>query len=175
MSFVHLHTHSEYSLLDGANRIGDLLRRAAEYEMPALALTDHGCMFGTWEFLQQAKKTGVKPIAGMEAYVAPGDRRDRSGGRDERAYYHLVLLARDAEGYRNLVKLTSIGYREGFYHRPRIDREVLAAHSKGLIVSSACMAGEVARHLADGDRKRARETAAWYAELFDGQIGRAHV
>ena len=169
MSFVHLHTHSEYSLLDGANRIGDLLRRAAEYEMPALALTDHGCMFGTWEFLQQAKKTGVKPIAGMEAYVAPGDRRDRSGGRDERAYYHLVLLARDAEGYRNLVKLTSIGYREGFYHRPRIDREVLAAHSKGLIVSSACMAGEVARYLADGDRKRARETAAWYAELFQGR------
>jgi DNA polymerase III subunit alpha len=169
MSFVHLHTHSEYSLLDGANRIGDLLTRAAEYEMPALALTDHGCMFGTWDFLQQAKKTGVKPIAGMEAYVAPGDRRDRSGGRDERAYYHLVLLARDAEGYRNLVKLTSIGYREGFYHRPRIDREVLAAHSNGLIVSSACMAGEVARHLMDGDRKRAKDVAAWYAELFQGR------
>ncbi|HUF12510.1 MAG TPA: DNA polymerase III subunit alpha [Longimicrobiales bacterium] len=169
MSFVHLHTHSEYSLLDGANRIGDLLERAREYEMPALALTDHGCMFGTWEFLQQAKKAGVKPIAGMEAYVAPGDRRERSGNRDERAYHHLVLLARDAEGYRNLVKLTSIGYREGFYHRPRIDREVLAAHSGGLIVTSACMAGEVARHLAEGDRARARDVAAWYAELFDGR------
>jgi len=169
MSFVHLHTHSEYSLLDGANRIGDLIARAKEYEMPALGLTDHGCMFGAWEFLQQSKKAGLKPIVGMEAYVAPGDRRVRSGNRDERAYYHLVLLARDLEGYRNLIKLTSIGYREGFYHRPRIDREVLARHSDGLIVSSACMAGEVARHLMDGQAAAACEAAEWYANLFDGR------
>ena len=170
MSFVHLHTHSEYSLLDGANRISDLVRRTQEFEMPALALTDHGCLFGAWTFHKAARQAGIKPIIGMEAYVAPGDRRDRSrGGQGERAYYHLVLLARDREGYQNLVKLSSIGYTEGFYHRPRIDREVLARHAGGLIVSSACMAGEVARHLLGGDRAGAREAASWYANVFDGR------
>jgi len=185
MSFVHLHTHSEYSLLDGANRIGDLIRRAQEFEMPALALTDHGCMFGAWEFREKSRRAQLKPILGMEAYVAPGDRRARaprsaadiarSGGvgvggeaADEK-YYHLVVLARDAEGYRNLVRLTSIGYLEGFYHRPRIDREVLAAHSAGLVVTSACMAGEVARHLMAERWDAAREAAAWYANVFDGR------
>ncbi|MGD8322483.1 MAG: DNA polymerase III subunit alpha, partial [Gemmatimonadota bacterium] len=167
MSFVHLHTHSEYSLLDGANRIGDLVRKAQEFEMPALALTDHGCMFGAWTFYKVATKAGIKPIVGMEAYVAPGDRRDRSrSGQGERAYYHLVLLARDLQGYRNLVKLSSIGYTEGFYHRPRVDREVLAQHREGIIVSSACMAGEVARHLLADDREGAREAASWYADVF---------
>ena len=170
VSFVHLHTHSEYSLLDGANRIRDLVRRAQELEMPALALTDHGCMFGAWSFHKAATKGGIKPIIGMEAYVAPGDRRDRSrSGQGERAYYHLVLLARDLQGYRNLVKLSSIGYTEGFYHRPRIDREVLARHHEGIIVSSACMAGEVARHLLADDPDAAREAATWYANLFDGR------
>ncbi len=170
MSFVHLHTHSEYSLLDGANRIDDLVRRAKEYEMPGLALTDHGCMFGAWTFHKKARKEGVKPIIGMEAYVAPGDRRDRSrSGQGERAYYHLVLLARDLQGYKNLVKLSSIGYTEGFYHKPRIDREVLARHHEGLIVSSACMAGEVARHLLADNPDGAREAAEWYANLFDGR------
>jgi DNA polymerase III subunit alpha len=174
MSFVHLHTHSEYSLLDGANRLGDLVRRTRDLEMPALALTDHGCMFGAWEFQETARKAGIKPIVGMEAYVAPGDRRVKSPprpgeGRAEDRYYHLVLLARDLEGYRNLVRLTSIGYLEGFYHRPRIDREVLARHGEGLIVSSACMAGEVARHLAADRWEAAREAASWYANLFDGR------
>ncbi|MEQ1856890.1 MAG: DNA polymerase III subunit alpha [Longimicrobiales bacterium] len=170
MSFVHLHTHSEYSLLDGANRIDDLVSKAKELEMPALALTDHGCLYGAWTFYKEAKAAGVKPIVGMEAYVAPGDRRDRStSGEGDRAYYHLVLLARDQVGYRNLVKLSSIGYTEGFYHRPRIDREVLAKHHEGLIVSSACMAGEVARHLQAGDRAGARRAAEWYANLFDGR------
>ncbi len=170
MSFVHLHTHSEFSLLDGANRIRDLVRRANELEMPALALTDHGCMFGAWEFQQKASKAGLKPIVGMEAYVAPGDRRDRtSRERGERAYYHLVLLARDREGYRNLVRLSSIGYQEGFYHRPRVDREVLARYGAGLIVSSACMAGEVARHLVANQWDAAREAASWYAQTFDGR------
>jgi len=170
VSFVHLHTHSEYSLLDGANRIRDLVRKAKEFEMPALALTDHGCMFGAWSFHKAATKEGIKPILGMEAYVAPGDRRDRSrSGQGERAYYHLVLLARDQQGYRNLVKLSSIGYTEGFYHRPRVDREVLARHHEGLIVSSACMAGEVARHLLADDHAAAREAASWYANLFDGR------
>jgi DNA polymerase III subunit alpha len=168
MSFVHLHTHSEYSLLDGANRIGDLVRRTAELEMPALALTDHGCMFGAWTFQTQARRAGIKPILGMEAYVAPGDRRTR-GREGEDKYFHLVLLARDLEGYRNLVRLTSIGYLEGFYHKPRIDREVLQRHASGLIVTSACMAGEVARHLQAERWDAAREAAAWYAEVFDGR------
>ena len=172
MSFVHLHTHSEYSLLDGANRISDLITRAQELEMPALALTDHGCMYGAWEFQEKARKAGIKPIVGMEAYVAPGDRRVKrveGPGAPEEKYYHLVLLARDAEGYRNLVRLTSIGYLEGFYHRPRIDREVLAKHSAGLIVSSACMAGEVSRHLMADRWDAARAAASWYAGLFDGR------
>lgn len=167
MSFVHLHTHSEYSLLDGANRLSDLVRKAKEFEMPALGLTDHGCMYGAWSFQKLARKENVKPIVGMEAYVAPGDRRERSrSGEGGKAAYHLVLLARDAEGYRNLVKLTSIGYTEGFYYHPRIDRETLARHSGGLIVSSACMAGEVARHLAAGNPDSARKAAEWYANEF---------
>jgi len=170
VSFVHLHTHSEYSLLDGANRIGDLVRKAKEHEMPALALTDHGCMFGAWAFHKAAKKEGIKPIIGMEAYVAPGDRRDRSrSGQGERAYYHLVLLARDMVGYKNLVKLSSLGYTEGFYHKPRVDREMLAKHHEGIIVSSACMAGEVARHLTADNWAGAKEAAEWYANLFDGR------
>ena len=173
MSFVHLHTHSEYSLLDGANRLSDLVERALHYEMPALALTDHGCLFGAWDFRKKAKQRGLKPIIGMEAYVAPGDRRDRtrSGGLGrglggDRAYYHLVLLARDREGYRNLVKLSSLGYTEGFYHRPRVDRELLERHSAGIIVSSACLAGEVARHLMEGRYDEARRAAEWYANVF---------
>ena len=170
MSFVHLHTHSEYSLLDGANRLGDLARRAARFEMPALALTDHGSMYGVWRFRKEAARCGIKPILGMEAYVAPGDRRDRSPDQGRHGpHYHLVLLARDREGYRNLVKLSSLGYLEGFYHRPRIDRELLAKHSGGLIVSSACLAGEVAKHLAEGDYAGAREAAEWYANVFDGR------
>ena len=170
MSFVHLHCHSEYSLLDGANRIDDLITRAQLYEQPALAITDHGNMHAAWEFQESARKAGVKPIIGMEAYVAPGDRRTR--GRPApgvKPYYHLVLLARDLVGYRNLVKLSSLGYTEGFYSKPRIDRELLAAHSEGLIVSSACLAGEVASHLMGDRLAQAREAAAWYAELFTGR------
>ncbi len=167
MSFVHLHTHSEYSLLDGANRLDDLVRKSKEYEMPALALTDHGCLYGAWNFQKVARKEGVKPIIGMEAYVAPGDRRERArSGQGGKAHYHLVVLARDLEGYRNLIKLSSIGYTEGFYYRPRLDREILARHSGGLIVTSACMAGEVARHLNAGNDEMAREVADWYANAF---------
>jgi DNA polymerase-3 subunit alpha len=166
MSFVHLHCHSEYSLLDGANRIGDLIKRAKEFEQPALALTDHGCMFGAWLFQEQAKKAGIKPIIGMEAYVAPGARTERGKVKGEKGYYHLVLLARDLQGYRNLSKLTSIGYTEGFYMKPRIDREVLARHAEGLIVTSACLAGEVAQHLMEDRWEQAREAVAWHQEVF---------
>ena len=169
MSFVHLHCHSEYSLLDGANRVSDLIRRAQELEQPALALTDHGVMHGAWLFQEQAHRAGVKPILGMEAYVAPGDRRERGRARGEKGYYHLVLLARDRQGYQNLTKLSSIGFTEGFYFKPRIDREVLAAHSEGLVVTSACLAGEVAQHLLEDRWDEAREAASWYAELFDGR------
>ena len=167
MSFVHLHCHSEYSLLDGANRIDDLIRRAKEFEQPAVAITDHGNLHAAWEFQEKAKKAGLKPIIGMEAYVATGSRRERArpaaGGKP---YYHLVLLARDAIGYKNLIKLSSLAYTEGFYTKPRVDRELLAQYSEGIIVSSACLAGEVAQHLMANRMDAAREAAAWYAEVF---------
>ena len=170
MSFVHLHCHSEYSLLDGANRVDDLIRRAQELEQPALAITDHGNLHAAWEFQEKAKKAGVKPIIGMEAYVAPGDRRQRSRtATGSKPYYHLVLLARDAVGYKNLIKLSSLAFTEGFYTKPRVDRELLAQYNEGIIVSSACMAGEVASHLLSDDFDGAREVAAWYAETFKGR------
>jgi len=154
-------------LLDGANRIGDLISRALELEQPALAITDHGNLHGAWDFQEKAKKAGIKPIIGMEAYVAPGDRRERSRPRNGgKPYYHLVLLARDAVGYRNLVKLSSLAYTEGFYTKPRVDRELLAKYSEGLIVSSACIAGEVATHLLEGRLEEAKSVALWYADIF---------
>jgi DNA polymerase III subunit alpha len=170
MGFVHLHCHSEYSLLDGANRIDDLIERALEFEQPALAITDHGNMHGAWEFQEKAKKAKLKPIIGMEAYVAPGDRRLRQRpAPGVKPYYHLVILAQNAVGYQNLIKLSSLGYLEGFYTRPRIDRELLARYSDGLIISSACMAGEVAVRLLGHDYDAAREAASWYADTFPGR------
>src|SRR5579863_1842668 len=170
MGFVHLHCHSEYSLLDGANRIDDLIGRALEMEQPALAITDHGNMHAAWEFQEKAKKAKIKPIIGMEAYVAPGDRRLRQrAGPGIKPYYHLILLAADATGYQNLVKLSSLAYMEGFYTKPRMDRELLARYGAGLIVSSACLAGEVATHLRANDLDAAREAASWYANAFPGR------
>jgi DNA polymerase-3 subunit alpha len=167
MSFVHLHCHSEYSLLDGANRIDDLIARALELEQPALAITDHGNLNAAWEFQEKAKKAKLKPIIGMEAYVAPGDRRVKGRATPgAKPYYHLVLLARDMAGYRNLVKLSSLAYTEGFYTKPCVDRELLAKYSEGLIVSSACLAGEIATRLEAGDAEGAREAASWYADVF---------
>ena len=167
MSFVHLHCHSEYSLLDGANRIDDLIRRAQEFEQPALAITDHGNLHGAWEFQEKAIAAGIKPIVGMEAYVAPGSRRNKEREANRKPYYHLVLLAKNATGYRNLVKLSSLAYTEGFYSRPRVDRELLALHHEGIIVSSACMAGEVATHLLADNWAAAKEAASWYANTFN--------
>src|SRR4026209_1806414 len=167
MSFVHLHCHSEFSLLDGANRIESLIQRAQEFEQPALAITDHGNLHDAWEFQEKAKKAGVKPIIGMEAYVAPGDRKLRGrSATGERSYYHLVLLARDIEGYRNLVKLSSLAYTEGLYGKPRGDRETLAQDHKGTLVSSACMAGEIATHLLADRFDDAKKAAEWYADTF---------
>src|SRR3982075_919655 len=167
MSFVHLHCHSEYSLLDGANRIDDLIARAQELEQPALAITDHGNLHAAWEFQEKAKKAKLKPIIGMEAYVAPGDRRVK--GRPApgvKPYFHLVLLARDLAGYKNLVKLSSLAYTEGFYAKPRVDRELLAKYNEGIVVSSACMAGEIAHHLLSEEYDQARAAASWYADVF---------
>jgi DNA polymerase III subunit alpha len=166
--FVHLHVHTHYSLLDGANKIPELVRRTKELGMDSIAITDHGCMYGVIEFFNECKKQGVKPILGMEAYMAPGDRRERStpGGNAGEAAFHLLLLAENLEGYRNLIKLSSIAYREGFYYKPRIDREVLAAHSKGLIATSACLGGEVCSCLLKHDTKGARQIAETYAQLF---------
>ncbi len=170
MSFVHLHCHSEYSLLDGANRIDSLIARALELEQPALAITDHGNMHAAWEFQEKARKAKLRPILGMEAYVAPGDRRLKARpAPGMKPYYHLVLLAQNAIGYRNLVKLSSLAYAEGFYVKPRMDRELLARYSEGIVVTSACLAGEVAQHLIANDYDKAKDVAAWYAELFQGR------
>ena len=166
MSFVHLHCHTEYSLLDGANRIDDLIERALEFEQPALAITDHGNMHCAWEFQEKAHKAGIRPLLGMEAYVAPGDRRTKEREGNRKPYFHLVILAKNEIGYRNLVKLSSLAYTEGFYSRPRVDRELLAKYNEGLIISSACMAGEVASNLLTDNWEGAREAASWYADVF---------
>ncbi|HZI99535.1 MAG TPA: DNA polymerase III subunit alpha [Gemmatimonadaceae bacterium] len=166
MSFVHLHCHTEYSLLDGANRIDHLIERALEFEQPALAVTDHGNMHCAWEFQEKAHKAGIRPLIGMEAYVAPGDRRTKEREGNRKPYFHLVILAKNAIGYRNLVKLSSLAYTEGFYSRPRVDRELLAKYNEGLIISSACMAGEVASNLLRDNWEGAREAASWYADVF---------
>jgi DNA polymerase-3 subunit alpha len=141
-TFTHLHVHTHYSLLDGANKIPELVKRAKALGMDSLAITDHGCMFGVVEFFNECKKEGIKPILGMEAYMAPGHRGDRSGVPGETAY-HLLLLAENLEGYHNLLKLSSRAYREGFYYKPRIDKEILREHRKGLIATSACLGGEI--------------------------------
>ena len=168
--FVHLHCHTHYSLLDGANRIDELVQRAKELNQPAVAITDHGNMFGVIEFYNAARKAGVKPIIGLEAYIAPGDRRSRemAAGYDGKpeSSYHLLLLAADNTGYRNLLKLSSIAYREGFYYKPRIDREVLAAHSAGLICTSTCLGAEIPKALMAHNRAAAERAAEWYLRVF---------
>ncbi|MFW6039258.1 MAG: DNA polymerase III subunit alpha, partial [bacterium] len=165
-SFVHLHVHSQYSLLDGACRIKDMVNRAKQLDQPALAITDHGCLFGAIDFYNAAHEAGVKPIVGIEAYMAPGDRRDKTATGVKDGGYHLLLLAQNHTGYRNLLKLGSIAYTEGFYYKPRIDKEVLRAHSEGLICTSACLGGEIPTALRADDRKKAKEIAETYLELF---------
>jgi DNA polymerase III subunit alpha len=163
--FVHLHNHTEFSLLDGASRIHRMVARAAELDMPALALTDHGVMYGAITFYKACKHAGIKPILGFEAYVAPRGRFDREVKVD-RDPYHLTVLATNADGYQNLMALCTIGQKEGLYYKPRIDRDVLARHSKGLIVLSGCLGGEVATKIAQGDTEGARETVATYRDIF---------
>ncbi len=165
-SFVHLHNHTEYSLLDGAARIERLFARAAEFRMPALAMTDHGAMFGALEFYEAGMAAGVKPILGVEAYVAPGSRFERAPGESEEKYRHLTILARDETGYRNLLKLVTDAHLEGFYHRPRIDKELLAERAEGLIGLSGCLASEISQLLLAGQSAKAAEAAAAYADIF---------
>jgi DNA polymerase-3 subunit alpha len=168
--FVHLHNHTTYSLLDGAQRIGEMCARAAEDGQSAIAITDHGNLFGVMEFGKQATRHGLKPIIGIEAYVSPGSRRDRQAqtvpGVGRKNYYHLILLAQNYVGYKNLIRLSTAGYLEGFYYRPRIDKELLARHSEGLICLSACLASEVATLLRNDCYDAARTAAGGFRDLF---------
>ncbi|MGD8739684.1 MAG: DNA polymerase III subunit alpha, partial [Desulfobacterales bacterium] len=163
--FVHLHVHTQYSLLDGAIRIDDLLRRVAEFDMQAVTVTDHGTMFGAVEFFEKAKAAGIKPIIGCEIYVAPKTRFDKTP-LDNKELSHLILLAKNAEGYRNLCKLATAAQLEGFYYKPRIDKEILKERSQGLIGLSACLHGEIPRRIQQGLIERADEVARGYREIF---------
>jgi len=167
--FVHLHVHSHYSLLDGANRIEDLVALTAEQGGEALALTDHGNLFGAVEFYSAAKKAGIKPILGIEAYISPTTRFDRTMGNIQTAAYHIILLATSTAGWRNLLRLSSRAFLEGFYYRPRIDRDLLAECSEGLICTTACLGGEVPSALLAGQDSRARKIAAAYRDIFGPQ------
>ncbi|MHB8781131.1 MAG: DNA polymerase III subunit alpha, partial [Candidatus Geothermincolia bacterium] len=165
MSFVHLHTHTEYSMLDGACRIKDLLAAAQELSMPALAITDHGVMHGVIPFYEEARKAGVKPILGSELYVALGSRFDRNPGRDG-GPSHMVLLARNQEGYRNIMRMITISYFDGFYYKPRVDIEVLRQYSEGIIALTGCIKGHVPRLLLAGDEEKARQALQEYVGIF---------
>lgn len=165
-SFVHLHLHTEYSLLDGAVRIQDLMQKAATYGMPAVAITDHGNMYGAIEFYQAAEKTGIKPIVGCEVYMAAGSMSDKGASSARDAAFHFTLLAKDAEGYNNLVKLVSAAHLDGFHYKPRIDKQLLAQHSSGLIGLSGCLKGEINMAIQGGDLKKAQRTAGEFAEIL---------
>ena len=166
MAFTHLHVHTEYSLLDGSNKIKEYVSRVKELGMNSAAITDHGVMYGVIDFYREAKKQGINPILGCEVYVAPNSRFDReiTGGDDR--YYHLVLLAENEEGYANLTKIVSKGFVEGYYYKPRVDKELLRKYHKGIIALSACLAGEVARFLTKGLYEEAKKTALEYQEIF---------
>ena len=169
-NFVHLHVHSQYSLLDGACRLDDLVAKAAEYRMPALAITDHGNFFGAVEFYKKALDKGIQPILGCEMYVAPKGRLDRDPvyadtGKKEKNY-HLILLAKNQKGYKNLIQLSSKAYLEGFYYKPRIDWELLAQYHSDIIALSACLQGEIPQLLLSGQDEKAKETADRFISLF---------
>lgn len=163
--FVHLHNHSEYSLLDGACRIKDLVARAADMDMPAVAITDHGVLYGVIDFYREAKKRGVKPIIGCEVYVAPRHRLDKQAHVDDN-FHHLVLLCKNENGYKNLLQLVSRAYMEGFYYKPRVDKELLQQYSEGLIALSGCIAGEIPRIILAGNYQEAVNTALLYQDIF---------
>lgn len=163
--FVHLHVHTEYSLLDGANRIKDLVARVKELGMNAVAITDHGVMYGAIEFYKECKKQGIKPIIGCEVYVAPRTRFEKEAGTDDRLG-HLILLAKNNEGYKNLVKIVSKAFVEGYYHKPRVDLDLLREYSEGLICTSACIAGFISRAILDDEYEKAKSIALQYIDIF---------
>ena len=166
MSFAHLHVHTEYSLLDGSNKIKEYVARVKELGMNSAAITDHGVMYGVIDFYRAAKEAGIKPILGCEVYVAPGSRFDREKVEGEERYYHLILLAENDQGYHNLMKIVSRGFTEGYYYKPRIDREVLETYHEGIICLSACLAGEVQKLLARGNYEEAKKAALWHEAIF---------
>ncbi|MGN0142165.1 MAG: DNA polymerase III subunit alpha [Roseburia sp.] len=166
MAFAHLHVHTEYSLLDGSNKIQEYVKRVKELGMTAAAITDHGVMFGVIDFYKEAMAAGIKPILGCEVYVAPGSRLDREASHGDDRYYHLVLLAENNQGYQNLIKIVSKGFVEGYYYKPRVDMEVLQQYHEGIIALSACLAGEVQRYLVRGLYEEAKEVALKYQNCF---------
>ena len=167
MSFAHLHVHTEYSLLDGSNKIKECIARVKELGMDSVAITDHGVMYGVIDFYRAAKAAGIRPILGCEVYVAPGSRFDKeTGGDREDRYHHLVLLAENDLGYHNLMKIVSRGFTEGYYYRPRVDREILEQYHEGIIALSACLAGEVQRNILRGMYEEGKAAALRYQEIF---------
>mgnify|MGYP001336246920 FL=1 len=164
--FVHLHVHTTYSLLDSTLHLSDIFKKAKEYQMPAITMTDHGNLFGAIEFYQQAQKAGIKPIIGCELYVAPSSRFDKFPLGIGESSYHLIVLVKNMQGYKNLLKLSTTGYLEGFYYHPRVDKELLQLYHEGLIATSACMHGEVASYLLRGDREAAIKAALEYKDIF---------
>ena len=166
MAFTHLHVHTEYSLLDGSNKIKEYVKRVKELGMNSAAITDHGVMYGVIDFYRAAKEEGIKPIIGCEVYVAPNSRFDKelTGGDDR--YYHLVLLAENNVGYANLMKIVSRGFTEGYYYKPRVDMEVLETYHEGIIALSACLAGEVQRYIMKGLKEEAKKAALKYERCF---------
>lgn len=168
--FVHLHCHSHYSLLDGANRIPDMIKKVKDNGMNALAITDHGNLFGALEFYQKCKGADVNPIVGYEAYIAPGKRTDRSASRMKEASFHLTLLAQNKVGFQNLIKMASLAYLEGFYYKPRIDKDLLAAHSEGIICLSGCASSELSHYLLTEDQEQAESLLKWYEKVFGDRL-----
>src|SRR4030042_210428 len=166
-NFIHLHLHSQYSLLDGAIRFGEAFDLAKKYRMDAVALTDHGNMFGVVEFYQMAIKHGIKPIVGCEIYVSPASRFEKKAIEGTEGAYHLTLLVKNRTGYFNLIKLVSLGYLEGFYYKPRVDKELLSKYNEGLIALSGCLKGEVSAYSSRGEMKKALHTAEEYSKIFD--------
>ncbi len=166
MAFTHLHLHTEYSLLDGSCKIGELVQRIKELGMDSAAITDHGVMYGVIDFYKACKAAGIHPVLGYEAYVAPGSRLDREAGAGDERYHHLILLAENDRGYANLMKICSIGFIDGFYYRPRVDKSVLRQYAEGIICLSACLAGEVQRYLARNLYEEAKKAALEYREIF---------
>ena len=166
MNFTHLHVHTEYSLLDGASKIKELVARTKELGMDSIAITDHGVMYGVIDFYRAAKEAGIKPVIGCEVYVAPGSRFDRENGQGDERYNHLVLLAENNQGYKNLMKIVSKGFTEGFYYKPRVDYEVLREYHEGIIALSACLAGAVATRLVKGQYEEAKEEALKLQDIF---------